>query len=378
MKPNIFSEIESLNKVFVYSPGSEHNKVLPDDIKPYLEINNKIIKNDNFLLFDDILDLNSAKNQHDAFKDIINFYKEDSCVDLREYFQNIMTEFNIDSEFPLINLMYPRDIAVTIGNQILLTKSSSNVRSKENVITREFFNNHPEFRNTEIIDFEKIGNGLSLEGGDVFVINKDIIMIGISERTSIEAINLLIPHLFEQTFKYVIAIDLPKERAMMHLDTIFTQTDYNEGILFDNHQYNIKNLSVYMASKNDLKNIQLKKQNFTFENLFKEIGIDFNMIMCGGSEPNFQLREQLTDGANSFVLEPGKIIMYDCNQKTILELERNGYKHITSKMFYYNLLTFEKVLNNEDKVVISINGSELVKGRGGPRCMTLPISRGSS
>ena len=99
------------------------------------------------------------------------------------------------------------------------------------------------------------------------------------------------------------------------------------------------------------------------------------MIPCGGLKGHFQLREQLTDGANAFVLEPGKIIIYNCNDCTILELEKNGYKHIHSQSFYKDPLTFEKILRSDSKVVISIYGSELVKGRGGPRCMTLPIRR---
>ena len=160
---------------------------------------------------------------------------------------------------------------------------------------------------------------------------------------------------------------------MMHLDTIFTQTSYNEGILFNHKNYNIDQLSVYFASKNS-KSTKLVKHQFNFIHLLNDLGL--KIISCGGLEDDFKLREQLTDGANSFVLEPGKIIMYNCNDYTILELEKNDYKHISSKSFYKDPLTFEKVLRSDSKVVISINGSELVKGRGGPRCMTLPIKRG--
>ncbi len=375
MKPNIHSEIGPLNKVFVFSPGDEHNDVLPINIQPYIKNNKKIVENQDFLLFDDIVNLKSAKTQHETFFDIINFYNRDSCYDLRADFLEIIDDLNIKIDYPIINLMYPRDISAIIGKLVLLTKSSSYVRSIENKITKHFFLNNKFFKDSEIIDFKDVGKGLSLEGGDIFVLSNDIIMIGISERTSLEAINLAIPYIFNHSFKYVVAVDLPKERAMMHLDTIFTQTSFNEGILFDNNDYKIKDLSVYVATK-DSKDKNLKKQNFGFGDLFKEFGIKFNFISCGGSNKKFQLREQLTDGANSFVLEPGKIIMYNCNQKTINELAKNGYKNLTDKMFYNDNLTFDKILKNESKVVISINGSELVKGRGGPRCMTLPINRG--
>ena len=373
MKPQIFSEIGPLEKVFVYSPGEEHDLVLPSDIQPFLNKDNQIKENKNFLLFDDIIDLKLAKKQHEIFRDIINFYKEGSCIDIRKDFLKISKNENILSKFPLINLMYPRDIAAIIGKQIYLTSSSSIVRKTESFLSEIFFNNHPDYKECEIIDFKKIGNDLSLEGGDIFVINKNIVLIGISERTSKEAIDLIIPYIFDQGFEYVIAIDLPKERAMMHLDTIFTQTSYNEGILFNHPNYNIDQLSTYFATNNS-KSKKLIKHKFNFIDLLNDL--EFRIILCGGHDKNFQLREQLTDGANSFVIEPGKIIMYNCNDKTIQELVKNNYKHITSKLFEQDILTFEKILRSDSKVVISIDGSELVKGRGGPRCMTLPIKRG--
>ena len=373
MKPQIFSEIGPLEKVFVYSPGEEHNLVLPSDVQPFLYQDNQIKENKNFLLFDDIIDLKLAKKQHEIFREIINFYKEGSCINIRKDFLKISKNENILSNFPLINLMYPRDIAAIIGKQIYLTSSSSMARKTENFLSESFFNNHPDYKECEIIDFKKIGDGLSLEGGDIFVINKNIVLNGISERTSKEAIDLIIPYIFDQAFEHVIAIDLPKERAMMHLDTIFTQTSYNEGILFNHPNYRTDQLSAYFASNNS-KSKKLTKHKFNFIDLLNDL--EFNIISCGGNDKNFQLGEQLTDGANSFVLEPGKIIMYNCNNNTIQELIKNDYKHITSKLFEQDILTFEKILRSDSKVVISIDGSELVKGRGGPRCMTLPIRRG--
>ncbi len=373
MKPEIFSEIGPIERVFVYSPGEEHNLVLPKDVQAFIEKDNSIFRNENFLLFDDIINLEVGKKQHEVFMDVINFYKKDSCIDIRSNFEKIQNDKNINSEFPLINLMYPRDIAVIIGKQIYLTSSSSKVRKVENLITENFFNNISAYKDCEIIDFKTINNQLSLEGGDIFVLNKDIVMIGISERTSLEAIELIVPHIFEQSFQKVIAVDLPKERAMMHLDTIFTQTSYDEGILFNHENYNIENLDIYMACKNSKSN-KMSKHKFKFIDILKDF--NFNLISCGGNKNNFKLREQLTDGANSFTLEPGKVIMYNCNHQTIKELEKNDYRHISSKALYNDQLTFEKILRSDSKVVISIDGSELVKGRGGPRCMTLPINRG--
>ena len=373
MKPEIFSEIGPIEKVIVHAPGDEHNHVLPIHVQPYIKNQDKIIENKDFLLFDDIVDIKLAKEQHQTFKDIINFYRPNSCIEIKslyedkQYFDNVLKD-----SFPLINLMYTRDIAAIIGNNIFLTCSHSIVRRKESELAEDLFNSSI-FENYTIIDFKKIGNGLSLEGGDIFVMSDEIVFIGISERTSKEAIDLIIPYIFKQNFKHVIALDLPKKRSMMHLDTIFTQISHNEVILFDDSESNsINSLNVYMTSKEDQK---LEKTDNNILDLFKTLGFNFQIIKCGGDQSNFKLREQLTDGANSFALDIGKIIMYNCNDKTIEELEKNGYHHITSKLFKEDIKSFEEVLRSDKKVVISIDGSELVKGRGGPRCMTLPIKR---
>jgi len=377
MKPEIFSEIGPIEKVIVHAPGDEHNRVLPIHIQPYIEDQDKITKNKKFLLFDDILDIKLAKEQHQTFKDIINLYKPNSCIELsllfddKQHFDNVLKD-----NFPLINLMYTRDIAAIIGNNIFLTYSHSTVRRKESELAEVLFNSSI-FENYTIIDFKKIGNGLSLEGGDIFVMSNEIVFIGISERTSKEAIDLIIPYIFEQNFKHVIALDLPKKRSMMHLDTIFTQISKNEAILFDDLESNsINDLDVYLTSKTN-ETQKLEKANNSILDLFKTFGFDFRIIQCGGEQSNFKLREQLTDGANSFALDVGKIIMYSCNDRTIEELEKNGYHHITSELFKEDVNSFEKILRSDKKVVISIDASELVKGRGGPRCMTLPIRRSS-
>ena len=373
MKPEIFSEFGPIEKVIVHAPGDEHNRVLPIHVQPYIKNQDKITENEDFLLFDDIVDIKLAKKQHETFKDIINFYRPNSCIEISSLYDDKQDFDNLlKDSFPLINLIYTRDIAAIIGNNIFLTCSHSIVRRKESELAEDLFNSSV-FENYTIIDFKKIGKGLSLEGGDIFVMSDEIVFIGISERTSKEAIDLIIPYIFKQNFKHVIALDLPKKRSMMHLDTIFTQISHNEVILFDDSESNsINSLDVYMASKEDQK---LEKTDNNILDLFKTLGFNFQIIKCGGDQSNFKLREQLTDGANSFALDVGKIIMYNCNDKTIKELEKNGYHHITSKLFKEDIKSFEEILKSDKKVVISIDASELVKGRGGPRCMTLPIKR---
>ena len=141
MKPEIFSEIGSIEKVIVHSPGDEHNRVLPIHVQPYIKYQDKITENKKFLLFDDIIDIKLAKIQHQTFKDIINFYRPNSCIEIsslyedENYFNNLLKD-----SFPLINLMYTRDIAAIIGNNIFLTYSHNIVRRKENELAKDLFN----------------------------------------------------------------------------------------------------------------------------------------------------------------------------------------------------------------------------------------------
>ena len=132
MKPEIFSEIGPIEKVIVHAPGDEHDQVLPVNVQEYIEEKGKIIKNKNFLLFDDIIDTNLAKSQHQTFKDIINFYKPNSCIEISSLYDEKDVFYDLlKGDFPIINLMYTRDIAAIIGNDIFLTCSHSIVRRKE-------------------------------------------------------------------------------------------------------------------------------------------------------------------------------------------------------------------------------------------------------
>ena len=272
------SEISSLEMVLTHRPGLEHKFVSPNHIREMVEENGKLIPNPEFILFDDITDHIKIGEEHDNLTQVLNAWTDGNCIQLTslltELFEdeqlkisvfnecleldklNYGINYQTDSEFirglspsdfvnvfihgqingqkvfhlPLPNYMWTRDIGVVFGNSILVTNACYPARKRENIISRYLFENHPIFNEFKIINFKEISGDLSVEGGDVMVFNPDIIIIGISERTSKKAVEILAPYLFEEGFKSVIGVNIPKKRELMHLDTIFTRGSRNDCI----------------------------------------------------------------------------------------------------------------------------------------------------
>jgi arginine deiminase len=397
---NVYSEIGKLKKVLLHRPGKELENLMPE----YLDR----------LLFDDIPYLKIAQQEHDAFANIFRengaevVYLEDLVVEslvndevnskfideyieeagikedretgiLKEYFLSFsdkkdmvlkmmegirkseikdyrgpgLADF-LSNQYPFIidpmpNLYFTRDPFAALGSGVSIHKMMTATRNRETLFGKYIFNYHPAYKDTKL--FYDRTEDYSLEGGDILVLNKETIAVGISQRTNPNAIekfaNIILTE--ESSFKKVLAIDIPKTRAFMHLDTVFTMVDYDKFTIHPNIKSDIV---VYVLKKVDGK-MDITEERGTLERVLeKELNIDkIKLIKCGGDSVIDASREQWNDGSNTLCISPGEVIVYSRNYVTNQILEEEGIKiHI-------------------------MPSSELSRGRGGPRCMSMPLIR---
>jgi len=397
---NVYSEIGKLKKVLLHRPGKELENLMPE----YLDR----------LLFDDIPYLKIAQQEHDAFANIFRengaevVYLEDLVVEslvndevnskfideyieeagikedretgiLKEYFLSFsdkkdmvlkmmegirkseikdyrgpgLADF-LSNQYPFIidpmpNLYFTRDPFAALGSGVSIHKMMTATRNRETLFGKYIFNYHPAYKDTKL--FYDRTEDYSLEGGDILVLNKETIAVGISQRTNPNAIekfaNIILTE--ESSFKKVLAIDIPKTRAFMHLDTVFTMVDYDKFTIHPNIKSDIV---VYVLKKVDGK-MDITEERGTLERVLeKELNIDkIKLIKCGGDSVIDASREQWNDGSNTLCISPGEVIVYSRNYVTNKILEEEGIKiHI-------------------------MPSSELSRGRGGPRCMSMPLIR---
>jgi arginine deiminase len=290
---------------------------------------------------------------------------------------------------PIPNLLFMRDPGAVVGRGYNINCMATWAREREPLILSYVFRHHPRLRHLKASDrlFDQITPLLkgeiripqSLEGGDTLVISDKVLAVGCSERTSVDAIHLLAGNLQaalrrgESSFETLLMVLMPKVRSAMHLDTIFTRISQDECLMyppfFTDHSRELLNVVKFDLRHGDL---HTTVQPNLLRALGKE-GIDLRPVLCGGSNPILQQREQWTDGANAFALAPGVIMLYSRNLATADELARAGYR-----ILHADRVNADPALDLLDggKYAVLLDSAELSRARGGPRCMTMPLARG--
>ncbi len=406
MKISVKSETGLLQGVVVHTPGNEVSLVNPD------------LKDE--LLFDDIIYEEDARREHLAMLDIFRvvmpqkdsiyeildlaksiFEQEEARHHFLEKLHEAQPEFNLEPvisdlkklepnellEFiiagtadaiptfnlnPSPNLLFTRDLAATVPDGMILSRAARQARIRESVMMETIMEYHPMFANMKEQAI-RIGSQESIEGGDVLVASSKLVLIGMSERTTFSGILKASRELLKGSVETVLVVDIPKQRSSMHLDTIFTFCTDHECITFppaiDDRVDNVVALElmddhVITTAKSSLKNA-----------LEEYLGHQMTFIPCGGHNPTNQFREQWTDGANVFALAPGVIVGYNRNTNTFEALRKEGYE-IMNQYDFINSYGRSRFTPDPDvKIAISFEGSELCRGRGGARCMTMPLNR---
>jgi len=399
---HVFSEIGRLKQVMLHRPGRELENLVPDHL--------------NRLLFDDIPFLEQARAEHDRFAEVLRqndvevLYLEDlaaesltspeikqqflkdylaettiqsseiikevtdyfmSCDNDRELIDKTMAGLAknelelpntqslagiVDDQYPFLidpmpNLYFTRDPFATIGNGVSLNRMYSETRRRETLYGKYIFAHHPMFQQNPPHMLYDRAQPTRIEGGDELVLSKHVLAIGISQRTDAASIEQLARKVFENepSFEYVLAFDIGQERKFMHLDTVFTMVDHDK---FTIHPEIEGELTVYSISRAG-DGVTIKEEKDTLENILCRY-LELNtveLIRCGGSDLIAAAREQWNDGSNTLTIAPGEVVVYDRNTITNQKLAEAGIK------------------------LHKISGSELVRGRGGPRCMSMPFVR---
>jgi arginine deiminase len=420
MTLRVDSEIGRLRRVLVHRPGREIDWMVPDMMGS--------------LLFDDILDGDEAREEHDGFRKVLaqagvevldSQYLLADVVGDAEVRKRLLDELeaeygvayslvrqlyelpdrelactlvegirapveasDVDRQrffdvYPVPNYFFQRDPQVVLGNRVVISSMATAAREREPLLARTVFENHPAASGAKIFEIDVPPSGApqhnphfpypSLEGGDVLVASPEVVLVGLTERTNRRGIEVLAEYLRRETpFRHLIMVELPRKRSYMHLDTVFTLIDRNLCLAY---------LPVIQPGGTESAHIYhvdltAKQLTFTLKGSLlqelAELGLELEVVPCGGAEGAIdQQREQWTDGANAFAIAPGLILLYRRNHKTLAELAKRGWRVLDER----EVAEGRHDLLGGGPAVVALDCSELSRARGGPRCMTMPLER---
>ena len=278
-------------------------------------------------------------------KECYDVERNHSLVDMASFEQKLIVD-------PMPNLYFTRDPFGSIGSGISLNKMRFPTRNRETIYADYIFKYHPDYTGTPL--YTKRTAFFNIEGGDILNLNDKVLAVGVSQRTSPEALEALSINLFADpdcTIRTVLAFAIPSSRAFMHLDTVFTAIDYNKYTV---HPEIVGPLQVFeITPGTNGHRLNVREVDATLHDVlckYTEVD-DVDLITCGGDDMIAAQREQWNDGSNTLTIAPGVVVVYDRNTVTNKILEEYGLR------------------------LIKIRGSELVRGRGGPRCMSMPFER---
>ncbi len=408
---SINSEIGELEAVVIHSPGREVENMTPETAERalYSDILNLSVANKEFNQFRGILEhFTRTLEVKDLMQDILKNEKvkenlidkicqNESAGNIHSYLytmedeqlatyliegipvhNNTLTNFLSKERFslkPLHNFFFTRDSAISIYDNVLVGAMASPVRLREAMIMEAIFDFHPLFSTKTInptINWNKPSN-ITIEGGDVLVAREDILLCGIGSRTTPQGVDFILEHLKNKNEKQHILIqELPMSpESFIHLDMVFTFLDRDmcmiyEPVIMKMNKYQTVHIYAEGGKVKFIREVENLPQALS------KLGMDLQPVACGGQQDRtHQEREQWHSGANFFALGPGRILGYARNVNTANALNKSGFEILRA-----NDVLKGKV-NPEDyqKYLITIDGSELPRGGGGPRCMTMPVSR---
>lgn len=401
---HVYSEIGKLKTVMLHRPGKELENLAPDilhrmliDDIPYLKIAQeehdafahvlrqqgiKVLYLEDLLaesltdekvrraFLDQLLDESSIKKQDPLHQLLLNYLQElltkemvktviagirksaihNSTPSLADLAEDPDYPFYLD---PMPNVYFTRDQQAAIGSGMTINRMTFRARRRESLFMETILKNHPDFKNATIPVWRDRYHHGRLEGGDELVLNNHVLAVGISQRTSATAITDLAHNLFDHSsYDTILAIKIPHNHAMMHLDIVFTMINYNQ---FTVHPFILDKagkIDIYVLQPDDHNGVKITEKNDLVQVLKENLHLsELDLIPTGGGDPIAAPREQWNDGSNTLAIAPGEVVTYDRNYVSNDLLRKHGI------------------------IIHEIRSSELSRGRGGPRCMSCPLIR---
>ena len=407
----VYSEIGDLEAVLLHTPGKELENMTPENaeralysdvlnlkvaLKEYEQMEKVLSK---FAKTYQVKDLLKEILENDRIKEnlVEKILKNECCIEIASYLNSLsaeelatrliegvpmkkdtLTKFLNPERFslrPLHNFFFTRDSAVTMYDKTLIGRMANAVREREVIIMEAIFDSSQQFnaRTVNPAKSAKFNNNILIEGGDVLIAREDVLLIGIGSRTSSQGVDYIVEKFMAKNEKkHIIVQELPdKPESFIHLDMVFTFLDKDKVMVYEPLiMKSTRYQTVHIVIDNGkVKSISTDEH---IPDVLKKIGMDMKPVFCGGkNDPWIQEREQWHSGANFFAIAPGKVIGYGRNVHTIEELSKNGFDVLKAE----DIINEKVKIKDYKKFVVTIEGSELARGGGGCRCMTMPVKR---
>ena len=417
---NVQSEIGKLNGVILHTPGEEVENMTPENAERalYSDILNLSIARKEYKQLSEVLgkitktyqvkDLLTNILKDDAIKlEVLNRIEkiepfiaettpkgsikdqllDENAEDLArlliegvEMKRDTLTKFLNKDWYdlrPLHNFFFTRDASMSMYNEVLIGRMANAVRDREAIIMQSIFDFTPGF-NTKTLNLATTPDPLrklTIEGGDVQIARDDILVIGNGMRTSTRAIDALMYNFInrnEDKVQHILVQELPHSpESFIHLDMVFTFLDKNKCMVYEPLIMSPGNYQTVHIKIQHGKLISIRREK-TLLHALKKLGMDLEPVYCGGEDETWNMeREQWHSGANFFCVAPGKVLGYARNNYTVEAMNNAGFEIIRAN----DVISNKVDLNKYEKYMITIEGSELPRGGGGARCMTMPINR---